>query len=215
LVFEDTPAATIFRLVFRKIKIDFGRPRFGMSPHTPAYRISFCQLPLSKMASPVEDKQPYVAPVEEDSESEEEEHITMCDCCKESFPWEGWGQGVIMGYCEAEGCEHKHSEHDYEHLCGYCSTYNEEEGGQVCIDCDKKLNPKAYESEDEDDATRKTCTSCKEPKSCGNYDDDGHYICQDCDSESEDEEASTVTVECTEANCPEEFHRIKKDEEAK
>ena len=76
----------------------------------------------------------------------------MCDCCKESFPWEGFGQGVIMGYCEAKGCEHKHSEQSYEHLCGYCSTYYEEGGFLVCIDCDKKLNPEAYESEEEEEA---------------------------------------------------------------
>lgn len=65
-----------------------------------------------------------------------------CERCGGSYPWEGCGQAVIMGCCEGEGCQY-----NYENLCGYCSTYDEENEALLCIECDKKAHPADYASE--------------------------------------------------------------------
>ena len=61
----------------------------------------------------------------------------------------------------------------------------------------------------EEDSTRKTCTQCKEDSSCGNYNSDHQWICEDCgpadgesdeeDSDEEDSDALKCSGECGES----------------
>jgi hypothetical protein len=37
------------------------------------------------------------------------------------------------------------------------------------------------EEDEEEDSTRKTCSRCSEESSCGNYNDDKEWVCEDCD----------------------------------
>jgi len=74
----------------------------------------------------------------------------------------------------------------------------------MCDECNERIYRKCVreedeEDEDEDDFTRHDCSICGEEFSCGNKDEDGKWVCEDCEPSGYLEEAS-----------PEEFE---KDEE--
>jgi len=59
---------------------------------------------------------------------EEEPRISCCALCKEDYPWEGYGENVILGECGK--C--------WNDVCGHCAHYDDEDGVVVCKRCEDK-----------------------------------------------------------------------------